>query len=158
MSDDQFEKLANMLNKRFEQQDKKLDERFEEQDARLDKRFNEQDERLDSRFQEQDEKFGRRFQEQDAKMDQRFNEQDEKFGVQFAKPYQHVEHRSDEHGQRMDRIESRMSSLEGGIDRVLKNQETDHQERLAANHQLDRHEDWIERAADVINVSYDPAA
>lgn len=44
------------------------------------------------------------------------------------------------------------------VDQVLKNQETDQQERLATNHQLDRHEAWIEQAADTIDVSYDPAA
>lgn len=142
MSDDQFDKLAMLLNKRFGEQNARINEEF-------DKRFTE----LAAGF---DEKLDRRFKEQDTNMAQRFNEQEEKFDDQFSKLYQHVEQRADDLNQRIDRVEGRLSSLEGGIDQVLKNQETDQQERLVANHQLDRHEAWIGRAADAIDVSYDP--
>ena len=95
------------------------------------------------------------FKEQEARLDTKLDLQLAKFMGQLTR---HVDQRVGELGQRMDSMESRLSSLEGGVDQVLKNQETDQQERLAANHQLDRHEEWIGRAADTIKVLYDSAA
>jgi len=80
----------------------------------------------------------------DKKSDDRIEEQLNRLGIGLIK---HLDERFAELSSRMDRFENRMSSLEGGIDTVLKNQETDVQERLAGNRQVDRHEDWIERAA-----------
>jgi hypothetical protein len=41
------------------------------------------------------------------------------------------------------------------IDGLLKRGETDEQERLVMNHQLGRHEKWINRAATKLKVKYD---
>ena len=48
--------------------------------------------------------------------------------------------------------------FEGGVDQVLGNQEKDDQERLMTNHQVDRHEGWIEQAAPILGLPYDAAA
>jgi hypothetical protein len=100
---------------------------------------------FDKRFKEQDQQF--------ADLGKRFDEQDEKFSDQFAKLYQHMERQFSGVHQRIDGLENRMSTLEGGVDSVLKNQETDQQERLVMSHQLDRHEGWIKQLAQKTDTS-----
>jgi hypothetical protein len=91
--------------------------------------------------------------DQFTKLSKQIADMGEQFGEQFAKLYQHTERQFGEVHTRMDQLESRMSSLEGGVDSVLKNQETDQQERLIANHQLDRHEGWIKQLAQKTDTS-----
>jgi len=43
------------------------------------------------------------------------------------------------------------------IDASLKQQEIDQHERLAMGSQLDRHDRWIEKAAEQIRLKYDPS-
>lgn len=74
---------------------------------------------------------------------------------QFTRLFKYMEKRFDEMGGRMDRLEGRMSSLEGLIDTVIKQQEVDQHERLAMNHQLDRHERWHHQAAAKIGLKLD---
>jgi predicted nucleic acid-binding Zn-ribbon protein len=112
----------------------------------------------DEQLKKLTEYLDKRFDNQDAKFEKRIEDLSDQFADQFGKLYQHVEKRFNDAGERIDRLENRLSNLEGGIDQVLKNQETDQQERLAVNHQLDRHERWITKAADHIDVSYNPAA
>ncbi len=79
---------------------------------------------------------------------------------EFTKLFTYMEQRFDALEAKIDdkADKKQVDSLIGLVDTITKSQETDQQERLIANHQLGRHEDWIERAADTINVSYDPAA
>ncbi len=44
------------------------------------------------------------------------------------------------------------------VDKQLKQNETDQIEHLAINRQLDRHEDWIEKASSKLKVSYGAGA
>lgn len=77
----------------------------------------------------------------------------------ITKLYQHTESQfaklHDEMDQRFAKVDGQFDQVYGLIDEVLKNQETEAQERLAMNHQLDRHEDWIGRASKQMGVSYE---
>lgn len=44
------------------------------------------------------------------------------------------------------------------LDGIASRLDTDESERMAANAQLDRHEEWIERAATKLKVKYDASA
>jgi hypothetical protein len=46
-------------------------------------------------------------------------------------------------------------SVEGAIDSVAKQQQTDQHERLAMNNQLDRHEHWHHQTADKLGMKLD---
>ena len=59
---------------------------------------------------------------------------------------------------RFDALDAKIDKIYNALDSFLKEQETDQQERLLANHQLDRHEDWISRAAPKLNIHYDAAS
>lgn len=75
----------------------------------------------------------------DAKLDEHFN----RFG---AKLFEYVDQRFGEVNGRIDALASRVDSVEGAISSVAKHQEAGQQERLAMNHQLDRHECWHHQA------------
>ena len=86
--------------------------------------------------------------------DKKLDEKLDRFGAGLFK---YLDQRFDEMGSRIDQLHRQVSSLEGAVDTVLKNQETDRLERLAANRQLDRHEGWIHQLARRIGIklSYD---
>jgi chromosome segregation ATPase len=77
---------------------------------------------------------------------------------QALKLYQHTEERFNELHEEIQAVHSTVNRLYDAVDRILKHHETDNQERAASNHQLDRHEEWIERAAPQLNIKYDQAA
>jgi sulfite reductase alpha subunit-like flavoprotein len=131
MNEEQFEKLT-----------KYFDERFEEQNAKLVKRLAEQDERLEKRLVGQDVKF------EDA------GHQFAGLSDQMLKLYQHFEQRTSELESKLDAKASQadMERVLGALDTILKNQETEQQERLATNRQLDRHEGWHHEVADKVGV------
>lgn len=80
---------------------------------------------------------------------------------QFTKLFMYMEKRF---GELEGKLETTRSELKADINRVynlldknIKQQETDEQERLVMSHQLSRHEAWIEKAAPKLGVSYDPS-
>jgi hypothetical protein len=76
---------------------------------------------------------------------------------QFAKLFKYMEKRfgviEKKLDQKADRVQvDRIYAL---LDEDLQRRETDDQERTFMNHQLDRHEGWIARAAKRLGVSYE---
>lgn len=53
--------------------------------------------------------------------------------------------------------DSKVDRILNLLDRSMKQGEIDEHERLAMAHQLDRHEDWITKAASKLRVKYDNA-
>lgn len=51
---------------------------------------------------------------------------------------------------------SRVDAVYNLLDIVIKNQETEQQKRLSANHQLDKHDKWIRCAAVTVKIPYSP--
>lgn len=54
-----------------------------------------------------------------------------------------------------DELAPRIDHAQNTLDAILKNQETDQQERTVVNHQLDRHEHWHHKTADHIGLHLD---
>lgn len=104
----------------------------------------------DDQFQQ----IARSFDKLDARFDRvekRLDEQDET----ILKLYQHFEQRFD----RLDATKAdkdQVAKLQDTMDGIVARFDTDDQERAAINHQLDRHERWIGRAAKRVGVSYEP--
>jgi len=78
---------------------------------------------------------------------------------EFSKLFTYMERRFDaieaELAKKVDKSE--IDRINATLDAILKNQETDDQERLVIAHQLNRHERWIERAADRLKITYNAA-
>jgi frataxin-like iron-binding protein CyaY len=74
---------------------------------------------------------------------------------QFTKLFKYMQAEFAKVNQRLDKSDARFDQVMTGLDAVLKSQETDEQERLVANRQLDQHEDWIVRAAEQLGLSYE---
>ena len=55
---------------------------------------------------------------------------------------------------RFDGVEKQLDELKGHIDHLYGQQESRETEESAINHQLDLHEEWIERAAPKAGVPY----
>lgn len=73
----------------------------------------------------------------------------DQFSDQFAKLYQHFDERTTAIEDKLDDKASRnqVDDVMQTLDSITKEQEIGEHERLAANHQLDRHEGWIEQLA-----------
>ena len=67
----------------------------------------------------------------------------------LLKLYKHMEKRFDtiEEGLASKTDKADLDRLQVAVDRVLKNQETEHAERLAIGSQFDRHDYWIHQLA-----------
>jgi archaellum component FlaC len=85
-------------------------------------------------------------------LDKRLDEQFNRFG---KKLFEYLDQRFAEVDEHIDRVESRVRSVEGAIDAVAKQQEIDEHERLAINHQLDRHDRWHHQADDKLGIKLD---
>ncbi|HET9850726.1 MAG TPA: hypothetical protein VFP35_03865 [Candidatus Saccharimonadales bacterium] len=68
----------------------------------------------------------------------------------FTKLFKYIESFRKDVDEKFDRIDSRLDSLEKLIDKVIKNQELDDEERLVMGHQLDRMDRWVHELADKI--------
>jgi hypothetical protein len=82
---------------------------------------------------------------------------DEKFDRFALGLFKYLDNRFAEVGDRFDRLELRVSKLEGAVDAIGKNQEIDRQERMVLNHQMTRYEGWAQRLAKKagIKLSYE---
>jgi hypothetical protein len=74
---------------------------------------------------------------------------------QFTKLFTYMEKRFDEMNQRFAKVDSQFDQVYTLIDEVLKNQETEAQKRLVIARQLDRHEEWVNRASQQVGVRYE---
>ena len=77
---------------------------------------------------------------------------------QFLKLFKYIEKRFDAVDKKFDSNDTRFDQVMSALDSILKQNETTEQERLITNHQLDRHEQWIEKAATQLRVKYDSAS
>lgn len=66
---------------------------------------------------------------------------------QFTKLFKYIEAFREDVDQKFAKIDSRLDSLEKLVDKVLKNQEIDEEERLVMGHQLDRLDRWTHELA-----------
>lgn len=82
-----------------------------------------------------------------------------KFNVQFTKLYAHVEQRFGELSAKLEKtrveLKADINQIRDLVDEDLKRRETDEQERIVMNHQLDRQDDWIGRASKQVGISYE---
>ncbi|MDH2389094.1 hypothetical protein QCN29_09875 [Streptomyces sp. HNM0663] len=83
----------------------------------------------------------------DAKLDQ--------FAMSFVK---HMNERFDAVDRRFEEVDRKIDKVQSSVDEVHGMLEMERDERTVISHQLDRHEDWIERAARKLNIEYDQAA
>jgi|SRR5712691_7575512 len=70
----------------------------------------------------------------------------------FLKLYQVMSERFDEAAQEVQGVRQQVSEVYSALDAIAKQQEIDQHERLAMNHQLDRHERWHHQAADKLGL------
>jgi hypothetical protein len=66
---------------------------------------------------------------------------------QFTKLFTYMQDQFKELRSEMEGMHTDVQHVYEVVDSVLKNQETDQQERLVVSHQLDRHEGWIKQLA-----------
>ena len=69
---------------------------------------------------------------------------------EFTKLFKYITDRFDNVDKQFDNLSNRINNLEKLIDKVIKNQEIDEQERLVMGHQLDRLDRWVHEVADKI--------
>lgn len=69
---------------------------------------------------------------------------------EFTKLFKHMSERFDKVDAQFTKVAGRFDSLEKLIDKVIKNQEIDEEERLVMGHQLDRLDRWTHELADKI--------
>jgi len=70
----------------------------------------------------------------------------------FGDMTRHVDKRIDE---LRDELSPRVDHLQTALDAILKNQETEQQERAAINRQLNRHERWHHQTAEHVGLKLD---
>jgi len=69
---------------------------------------------------------------------------------QFTKLFKYIESFRKDVDEKFDRVNNRLDSIEKLIDKVIKNQEINDEERLVMGHQLDRLDRWVHEVADKI--------
>jgi hypothetical protein len=74
---------------------------------------------------------------------------------QFTKLFNYMNKRFDEMSARFEATDQKIDKLYGLLDTVIKNQETEQQERAATNHQLARFERWHHQTADKLGLTLD---
>ena len=77
---------------------------------------------------------------------------------QFLKLFKYIEKRFDVVDKKFENNDARFDQVMSALDSILKQNETSEQERLISNHQLDCHEQWIEKTAAQLRVKYDSAS
>ena len=129
------------IDQKFDTFRKEIDLRFEGIDKRLDavdKRLDEMDVRLD--------KMDARLDRMDARLD-KMDIRLDGMGIQVKKAHE-----------RLDEMNKKFSRKFDGVYNLLDRQtdmlDTDEVERLSLTKQVDRHDDWIERAAPKVGVKY----
>lgn len=78
---------------------------------------------------------------------------------QFMKLFNHIEKRFDEMDRRFDETASKkqVDELTNTVDGIAKDVEDLTLEATVGKCQYDRHEEWIGRASQKLNIDYDPA-
>ncbi len=71
---------------------------------------------------------------------------------EFTKLFKYLTERFDEVGKQFYKVANRFDSLEASLDKVLKNQEINDEERLVMGHQLQRLDHWTHQLAK--NIGY----
>ena len=66
---------------------------------------------------------------------------------QFTKLFKYIQEFRNEMHREVARIDARFDDIYGLLDEDLKRRETDEQERLLINHQLNRHVGWFKQLA-----------
>jgi hypothetical protein len=66
---------------------------------------------------------------------------------QFTKLFKYIESFRKDVDEKFEGVNKRLDSLEKLIDKVIKNQEIDEQERLVIGHQLERLDRWVHEVA-----------
>ncbi len=69
---------------------------------------------------------------------------------EFTKLFKYMAERFDKVDAQFAKVAGRFDSLEKLIDKVIKNQEINDEERLVMGHQLDRLDRWVHEVADKI--------
>jgi hypothetical protein len=69
---------------------------------------------------------------------------------EFTKLFKYMTERFDKVDKQFSKMSERFDGLEKLVDKVLKNQEIDDEERLVMGHQLDRLDRWVHEIAEKI--------
>lgn len=75
--------------------------------------------------------------------------------AQWNKLYEYLDKRFGEVGERIERVEERLSGVESTVDALYKERETEDTEQAAMKSQLDRHDRWHHQAADKLGLQLD---
>lgn len=133
MNDDQYKDLRAYLDEQFKKQAADIDKRFAEQDARIEQRFAKQSNDIDHKFR-----------------DFKASEDDK-----YMKLFRYLREEMAAVHTEIQSVNQNVDAIRGLIDVVAKEHEDEQTERLAMNHQLDRHEHWIEQLAEKLDVTLD---
>ncbi len=77
---------------------------------------------------------------------------DAQFASFFGQVSRHFDKRFAEQDSKLDTFGGRLDRIQGTLDGLVKQQETDDQERVALNSQVTRHEGWIQQLAAKVGV------
>jgi predicted nucleic acid-binding Zn-ribbon protein len=74
---------------------------------------------------------------------------------QFAKLFKYIERRFDELAHEVEDVRGQVSQVNGTVDGIAKQLDTDAAERAAITRQLDRHDRWHHQTADKLGLKLD---
>ncbi|MEU3198817.1 hypothetical protein [Streptomyces sp. NPDC006996] len=93
------------------------------------------------------------------KLEKKMDDKLDQFALSFTR---YVNKRFDEmeakFDNRFEEVNQKIDRLQSSVDQVHGMLEVERDERTVIAHQLDRHEDWIERASRKLDIDYDQAA
>mgnify|MGYP003590914291 CR=1 FL=1 len=78
----------------------------------------------------------------------------EEINAQALKSFKHIEEVRADLKQDISQVHGRIDDVYGILDKHYSLLETDEMERLALSKQVDRHDEWIQRASKKLNVRY----
>ena len=78
----------------------------------------------------------------------------EEINAQALKSFKHIEEVRADLKQDISQVHGRIDDVYGILDKHYSPLETDEMERLALSKQVDRHDEWIQRASKKLNVRY----
>ncbi|MBQ1089660.1 hypothetical protein [Streptomyces sp. B93] len=88
-------------------------------------------------------------------LDKKFDEFALSLAKYFNQRFDDLEKKFDD---RFEKVDQKIDRLQSSVDEVHGMLEVERDERTVIAHQLDRHEDWIERASRKLSIDYDQAA
>jgi predicted nucleic acid-binding Zn-ribbon protein len=74
---------------------------------------------------------------------------------QFTKLFKYIERRFDELAHEVEDVRGQVSQVNGTVDGIAKQLDTDAAERAAITRQLDRHDRWHHQTADKLGLKLD---